>query len=106
MRVKMEFCEKCGGLIDITGDKAKCVSCGHTLKRRPSLKTSEKVSEKTEIAVVEDKKENVHPVVPAKCPKCKHNEAYFWTQQTRSSDESETKFYKCTKCGHAWRVYR
>ncbi|PIO07920.1 transcription factor S, partial [Candidatus Pacearchaeota archaeon CG10_big_fil_rev_8_21_14_0_10_35_219] len=32
--------------------------------------------------------------------------AYFWTMQTRAADESETKFYRCTKCDHTWREYR
>ncbi|PJB94591.1 transcription factor S, partial [Candidatus Pacearchaeota archaeon CG_4_9_14_0_8_um_filter_35_24] len=25
---------------------------------------------------------------------------------TRAADESETKFYRCTKCDHTWREYR
>jgi DNA-directed RNA polymerase subunit M len=45
------------------------------------------------------------PVIEARCPECEHNEAYYWTQQTRSADEPETRFFKCTKCSHTWREY-
>lgn len=101
----MEFCEKCGGMILVKDGKAACVSCGHKSKKMPKLKTSEKMDEMEKVAVVK-KEDNVYPIVEIKCPNCKNNKAYFWTQQTRSSDESETKFYKCLKCKHSWRVYR
>ena len=46
------------------------------------------------------------PVVAEVCTKCGNKTAYFWTAQTRSADEAETKFFKCTKCKHTWREYR
>jgi transcription factor S len=101
----MEFCEKCGGMIILRDEKVVCAACGFKSKKMPKVKTSEKIGEKEGIAVVK-KEENINPVVEIKCPKCKHDKAYFWTQQTRAADESETKFYKCVKCGHSWRVYR
>ncbi len=69
---------------------------------------TEKMEKTESIALVDEKKTNTFPKVQIKCPKCKHKEAYFWTLQTRASDESETKFYKCsnTKCEHTWREYR
>ena len=68
---------------------------------------SEKVRKTGVIAVIkEDSEEGAYPIVDIKCDKCKHKKAYFWTRQTRAADESETKFYKCTKCKHTWRVYR
>jgi len=39
------------------------------------------------------------------CPKCGHNEAYYWFMQTRAADEPPTRFYKCTRCGYVWREY-
>lgn len=101
----MEFCPRCGGLIVVKDDKAACAGCGFKPKKKPSIKSVEKINRKDEIAVVKADDE-VHPVVEMKCPKCKNKEAYFWTMQTRASDESETKFYKCVKCKHTWRVYR
>ena len=67
---------------------------------------SEKIRSHVPVAVINEKAQETHPEVEIKCPKCKNKKAYFWTKQTRSSDESETKFYKCTKCFHTWRVYR
>lgn len=69
------------------------------------LVVSEKVDKKEGIAVLKHDEE-VYPIVDMKCPKCKNKESYFWTLQTRAADESETKFYKCVKCKHTWRVYR
>jgi DNA-directed RNA polymerase subunit M len=70
------------------------------------LVVSEKVEKAERIAVVKSSDDDVHPIIEIKCPKCGNKKAYFWTMQTRASDESETKFYKCTKCKHTWRVYR
>lgn len=101
----MEFCEKCGSVIMVAGDKAACANCGYKPKKKVKITTSEKIDEKENVAVVKGDDE-VHPIVEMKCPKCKNKKSYFWTQQTRSSDESETKFFKCTDCKHTWRVYK
>jgi len=82
-----------------------CPRCGYASKTPIDLSTSEKIDAKTEIAVVKTKEKDVMPVVNNKCKKCGHDKAYFWTMQTRSSDESETKFYKCVKCSHTTRNY-
>ncbi|MBI5803739.1 transcription factor S [Candidatus Pacearchaeota archaeon] len=101
----MEFCEKCGGIIILKDGKAVCAGCGRKINKKLKIRTSEKVAEKKGVAVVK-KEDNVNPVVDMRCPKCKNKKCYFWAQQTRASDESETKFYKCTKCEHTWRAYR
>jgi len=101
----MEFCEKCGGMIMIEGDKVACAKCGHRVKKKFKIEASEKVNSKESIAIVKDE-EDVNPIVDMTCPKCKNKKAYFWTMQTRAGDESETKFYKCTECKHTWRKYR
>jgi transcription factor S len=102
----MEFCEKCGGMILVTEGKAACVSCGHKPKDKVKIQSSEKIKKQQVVAVIKEESDNTNPIVEIKCPKCKNNKAYFWTKQTRSSDESETKFYKCLECKHTWRVYR
>jgi DNA-directed RNA polymerase subunit M len=102
----MEFCERCGGMILVKEGKAQCMSCGYRPRKAPVIKTSEKINQAETIAVIKEESDNTYPIVDIKCPKCKNPKAYFWTQQTRGSDESETKFYKCTKCKHTWRVYK
>ena len=52
----------------------------------------------------EDKdKLNVLPKTKILCPKCGNNEAFWILRQMRGSDEPESRFYTCTKCGHKWR---
>ena len=101
----MEFCERCGSVILVKDGKAVCAGCGHREKGKFRIKTSEKIGGKEGIAVVKQEDE-IYPIVDMKCPKCKNKKCYFWTQQTRAADESETKFYKCVNCKHTWRVYR
>lgn len=101
----MDFCEKCGSVIAVSEGKVACAGCGYKPKKRPRIKSFEKIEKKEVIAVVKQEDE-VNPIVDMKCEKCKNDKSYFWTLQTRASDESETKFYKCVKCKHTWRVYR
>lgn len=70
------------------------------------VKAVEKIEKAREVPVVDEKKSTTYPIVKMECKKCAHGKCYFWTLQTRSSDESETKFYKCVKCDHTWREYR
>lgn len=102
----MEFCEKCGGIIKIENDKAICAACGHKTKKKPKIETKEIINKKEGIEIIDEEAGNTYPIVQIDCPKCGNKKAYFWASQTRSSDESETKFYKCTKCKHTWRKYR
>jgi len=102
----MEFCPKCGGIIEVKEGKAACASCGHKQKKAPKIEISEKMEKRGSVAVINEEESNVYPEVQITCPECKNKKAYFWTIQTRASDESETKFYKCTKCNHTWRKYR
>ena len=40
------------------------------------------------------------------CPKCDCKNIFVWMQQTRSSDEPETKMCTCDDCGHKFREYQ
>lgn len=101
----MEFCKKCGGILIKSGERYKCVRCGYSTKEKIKIEATEKVGEKKKIGVIKEKDTDVFPKVEALCPKCGHREAYFWTAQTRASDEAETRFFRCTKCHHTWREY-
>lgn len=81
------------------GKRCLACSCGYTSKSTMSMK--EEIKNK-DIEVMESQ-ENVLPKVEIMCPKCKHNEAYWWEQQIRAADEPATRFFKCCKCEHTWR---
>lgn len=101
------FCPKCGSILfpkTVKGKKIIKCSCGYTDKKLDIPKITETTRQKEEVAVV-DKEVEPYPLADAECPKCKHGKAYFWTVQTRASDEPETKFFKCEKCKYVWRDY-
>ncbi len=102
----MEFCQKCGSVILVNNNAAACINCGSKQKKKPKIEASEKLDNKKTIAIIKEGQDNTYPIIEIKCPKCLNKKAYFWTIQTRAADESETKFYKCLKCSHTWRVYR
>ena len=98
----MEFCPKCGSVII----GKNCARCDYKAEEEVKLEASQKIISLKEVVVVNEGENEVFPIVEIACEKCKNNEAYFWTKQTRSGDEAETKFYRCTKCKHTWREYR
>jgi len=102
----MEFCPKCGAILVKKRKNDGCPRCNYSKKGRVKIKTSEEMDQKQEIAVVNEKDAQTLPIVGEKCKECGNEEAFFWTVQTRSGDEAETKFFKCTKCKHTWREYR
>ena len=57
-----------------------------------------------EVVIIEEKREAL-PKIRIICPKCGNKEAVWWMQQTRSTDEPPTLFFRCTKCKHSWREY-
>jgi DNA-directed RNA polymerase subunit M len=97
------FCPKCRALLYPKEDYLICKKCGFKKKKKgENIVVSEQ--EKKEVAVIDDKeKSNVLPKTKVKCPKCDNNEAYWILRQMRGSDEPESRFYTCTKCGHRWR---
>ena len=103
------FCPECGSILRVK-EKAKkrilcCGNCSYTKtpEEGDKMKVSEKVNTGKKVEVVENI--NIYPKVRATCSKCGNDQAYYWTQQTRSADEPETRFFKCTKCNHTWREY-
>ena len=103
------FCQKCGSLmlLDTIKKKVSCASCGYSPRgKAENIILKEKVDlTKGQIIEIQDKKIETLPKVKENCDKCGNKTAYYWTLQTRSSDESETRFFECTKCSHRWRVY-
>ena len=111
----VDFCPECSNLLrkDISNGKPclKC-RCGYTQECEEDSDNTEvdlekkmEVLDQNVIIVSQDDKTSVHPTVLVECPKCKHNEAEAWQEQTRSADEPSTSFFRCTKCRFTWREY-
>lgn len=102
----MEFCTKCGSVLEEKRKNFGCVRCGYTSKNKVKISFNEKIEEGKEIGVIKEKDTDVFPIVANVCKKCDNKDAYFWTSQTRSGDEAETRFFRCTKCKNTWREYK
>lgn len=97
------FCPKCKSLMYPEGDYFVCKKCGYKMEKKGKniVVTKQK---KKEITIIEDAdKLNVLPKTKVVCPKCGNTEAYWILRQMRGSDEPESRFYTCTKCGYKWR---
>lgn len=113
----MKFCPNCGTLMRPSKRGGKrvlvCPSCGYVEDSGSpssgySISSRIKHSPKDKIVVVDSRQaEESLPKLRDQvyCPKCGHNEVYYWVMQTRRADEPPTRFYKCVKCGHVWREY-
>ena len=108
----MEFCKKCGNIMKVVKGRKRTMlgcSCGYKiiLKGKKKAVITRKVpKKKNDIVIMKKGDESIElPKTKEMCPKCENMEAYWWMQQTRSSDEPPTRFYKCTKCGYSWRNY-
>ena len=107
----MRFCEACGGiLIPKKGEKGSELQCRNCkavyTSNLDDLKISERHEEKANAHInITEKGEAALPVTEILCNDCGHKEAYWWLVQTRSSDEAETRFFKCVECGNTWREY-
>ncbi len=102
----MEFCPKCGAVLITKRKNDGCPRCNYSAKGKIKLKTSEKIDAKKEVVIISSKDMQTLPIVKETCKDCGNEKAFFWTVQTRSGDEAETKFFKCTKCEFTWREYR
>lgn len=111
------FCPKCGALLRPYGKGGarvlRCTSCGYEVgasEKRGTLKIVDRIQHTPkERTIVIESKERVETLPKVRdvvyCPKCGHNEAYYWIMQTRAADEPPTRFYRCVRCGHTWREY-
>lgn len=80
-----------------------CGSCGFTKSADP--KAQYVVTEGQEAGnIIESTGGDAGlPTTDAECPACGNDTAYWYMQQIRSADESETRFFVCTRCDHRWR---
>ncbi len=101
----MEFCPQCKSIMLPTGGMWKCKKCGFEKERdKNSHLVSQQKRREKETVVLEKESEGL-PTTQVKCQECGNNQAYWWMRQLRSADESEVRFFRCTKCGNTWREY-
>ncbi|MFP4591483.1 MAG: transcription factor S [Halobacteriales archaeon] len=100
----MEFCDECRSMMVREDGRWVCTSCGHEQGGREEaayVVTTER--EESELVEIDDAADRGLPTTSTRCPSCGHDRAYWYMQQIRSADESETRFFICTECEHRWR---
>ncbi|PSP60581.1 transcription factor S [Halobacteriales archaeon QH_8_64_26] len=99
----MEFCEECGSMMRAEGGVWECSQCGHTeVKAAEGEFVLTQGQEASEVIDVSDSESGL-PTTEVQCPECSNDRAYWYMQQIRAADESETRFFVCTECEHRWR---
>ncbi|HJJ48152.1 MAG TPA: transcription factor S [Methanocorpusculum sp.] len=105
----MMFCPNCGKLLKSKDGALTCTACGYTEKISAQEKEQMKkvaYMQENDILVVDEGAEiGTKPTIAVQCPNCGHKLAEWWLRQLRSADESEVRFFRCTKCHHTWREY-
>ncbi|AKH97223.1 transcription factor S [Halanaeroarchaeum sulfurireducens] len=99
----MEFCDECGSMMRAEDGVWVCANCDNTQVKDPDEEFV--VSEEQEVSEIieSDEGETGLPTTDARCPECGNDTAYWYLQQIRAADESETRFFVCTECEHKWR---
>ncbi|MGZ4852911.1 MAG: transcription factor S [Halobacteriota archaeon] len=104
----MEFCPKCKSIMVPQEGFVKCRTCGFTKEKGQLARNKHlhEISRNTRtMLVIEGESEDGKPTIKAHCSECGNDKAYWWLRQLRSADESEVRFFRCTKCGKTWREY-
>ena len=116
------FCPECGTLAfpDPSGSiKCPNYNCGYggdaenkvTMEDGTEIDiskaTSTSKSETRDRRVIDDSEQQRGVLTTSTyiCPKCDTDSVYAELQQTRASDEPETRILTCAECGHGWREY-
>ena len=102
----MEFCDECGSMMKTEDDTWVCGNCGAEKPRETdgeSTMVTTEGQQEGEIVDLSESEEDARPTTEAHCPECGNDRAFWEMKQIRSADESETRFFTCTECGHKWR---
>ncbi|MHC1572449.1 MAG: transcription factor S [Methanosarcinales archaeon] len=101
----MQFCPRCKSMMFPVGNLFKCRRCGAEMPRNGQDFTTTTEHKERRITILEGTEDAGLPTTHVKCEECGNDTAYWWLRQLRSADESETRFFRCTKCGKTWREY-
>lgn len=102
------FCPNCHNIVTIHVEVSLYLYC-HTCNYK--YKVEKKIYHKLELDNMDklistdaiDTDNRDMSKTQAVCPKCTHDEAYFYSMQLRSADEPSTLFFTCVKCSHQWK---
>ena len=107
----MDFCPKCEIRLKKDNNRSSlvCPKCDYVkenIAKTDQTKLDESNSDFT-VMGKDDMKiaKGLESTIKIDCEKCHNQEGVWWTFQTRSADEPETKFYRCIKCNYTWRDY-
>lgn len=102
----MEFCPNCRSIMLPKDGMMVCRKCGKKMNQNADSVPKTKPEKKLDrvVPILEEEAAGL-PTTRAKCPDCGNSTAYWWLRQLRSADESEVRFFRCTKCNKTWREY-
>ena len=121
--VSMDFCKDCDGLLQPRKDEqgnigSFCMDCGEFKDGEISVSSItipneardniENDPEGGKMLILEDNDNRTvgRSSKEMYCSNCKSNQQVeYWEIQTRSADESPTRFFKCLNCEKQWREY-
>ena len=101
----MEFCPECKSIMIYHGKKAVCRKCGYEKDAEEVEIVIHSSNKREDVPIIEGEDIKTLPTTNVTCPECGHREAFWWLRQLRAADESEVRFFRCTKCGKTWREY-
>ena len=110
----MEFCPICETKLVLSSGAMgvalglSCSKCNYKKRLTDTKLSINKKSldfTKDDVITVVDKKEDLKNLltVRSNCSKCGNDLAFQWRAQTQWTDESATRFYRCTECGYTSR---
>jgi DNA-directed RNA polymerase subunit M len=102
---EMEFCPDCKSIMVPIEGRMVCRKCGRSIDMAKNSFVSKSKQIVRDIPVLEEEEEAGLPTTKARCSECGNDTAYWWLRQLRSADESEVRFFRCTKCNNTWREY-
>ncbi|MHA1910123.1 MAG: transcription factor S [Candidatus Kariarchaeaceae archaeon] len=113
----MDFCDDCGSMLQpktVNGRRGLfCHTCDKIVKfvdkgekEKYNIKGLTREEELDPMLVLEGEEMLTRPTMPLRCSECrKMTDVEYWELQTRSADESPTRFFRCTICKKTWREY-
>jgi DNA-directed RNA polymerase subunit M len=101
----MDFCPRCKSIMVPKEGKLICRKCDYSMPKSSGGSMVSRTNQLHRVVPVLEEESSGLPTTTAKCPECGNNRAYWWLRQLRSADESEVRFFRCTKCKKTWREY-